>query len=219
MPEILLRNMPYLLGGLLTTLGMAVAVACLGTVLAIPLAIVRWRRVPFLNPICAGFIGLVRGMPVLIVLLIAAFAAPALFDTRVPPVLASIVGFTVFLATYCAEDMRAGLLAVPFPVQEAGAALGLTRWQAVRLLVLPLALRIAAPALLGQYVRMVKYTSVASVLGVAELTGRGLLVNARVLAPGVILIFLASCYLVVCLSISSVGRWLERRAGLATRVQ
>jgi ABC-type amino acid transport system permease subunit len=90
-------------------------------------------------------------------------------------------------------------------------ALGLSRLRVLRLIVLPLAARVAVPALFGQYVRMLKYTSVASVLGVAELTGSGLLVNARVFRPLTILATVAATYLVICLSLSLSGRWLQRR--------
>jgi ABC-type amino acid transport system permease subunit len=79
------------------------------------------------------------------------------------------------------------------------------------LIVLPLAARVALPALCGQYVRMLKYTSVASVLGVAELTGSSVLVNARVFQPLTILATVAATYLVICLSLSLAGRLLQRR--------
>jgi polar amino acid transport system permease protein len=94
---------------------------------------------------------------------------------------------------------------------EAGLALGLPRARVLRLIVLPLAARVALPALFGQYVRMLKYTSAASVLGVAELTGSGVLVNARVFQPLTILAAVAATYLVICLSISLAERLLQRR--------
>jgi ABC-type amino acid transport system permease subunit len=77
--------------------------------------------------------------------------------------------------------------------------------------VLPLAARVTLPALFGQYVRMVKYTSVASVIGVTELMGSGVLVNARIFEPLPILGVVAAAYLVVCLAVSLTGRELQRR--------
>jgi His/Glu/Gln/Arg/opine family amino acid ABC transporter permease subunit len=217
MPEIILRNLPFLAAGLWTTLSIALLTAAFGTALAIPVALARYLRVPVAAQICAFYIGFIRGTPVLVVLLLAYFALPALFGYKTTAYPACVAGFTVFIAAYCAEDMRAGLLAVPPALIEAAAALGLSRPRVLRLIVLPLAARVAVPALFGQYVRMLKYTSVASVIGVTELTGSGLLVNARIFRPLSILGVIAACYLVVCLSISLTGRWLQRRLALSSR--
>ena len=94
---------------------------------------------------------------------------------------------------------------------QAALATGLTRWQVVRLIVLPQAIRRVIPALFNQYVRLFKFTSVASVIGVTELTGAALLVNARDFHPGVIIVALALTYLVLCYGLSLVGRLLYAR--------
>ena len=211
MPDVIARNLPYLAGGLATTLAMAALTALFGTALAIPVALLRHARTPLLATLCAAYVAIIRGTPILVVLLLFAFAFPALFTYRTTPETACVIGFSVFLAAYCAEDMRAGLLAVPDGIREAGTALGLTPAQTLRLIVLPLAARVAAPALAGQYVRMVKYTSVAAVLGVPELTGRALLVNARAFQPWAILGGVALAYLAICLSLSLLARWLQTR--------
>ena len=211
MPDAVLRSLPFLAAGLWTTVTLTGWTALLGTALAVPVALARTLRVPVLAPLCALYVGLIRGTPVLVVLLLCYFALPALFGYRTAAYPACVLGFTVFLAAYCAEDMRAGLLAVPVPLIEAATALGLSRGRVLRLVVAPLALRVALPALFGQYVRMLKYTSVASVIGISELTGSGLLVNARIFQPLAILGLMAACYLVLCLSVSLTGRWLHRR--------
>lgn len=213
MPEVLARNLAFLATGLVTTLWMAAATAVAGTVLALVIAVVRDRRIPVLSLVLAGYVGLIQGTPVLVVLLICYVAIPGAVGVRVSASVACTVGFALFLAAYCAEDMRAGIRAVPGPLIEAAAALGLSRVQAFRLVVLPLAARVAVPALLGQYVRMLKYTSVASVVGVPELTGSALLVNARVFQPVPVLGAVALVYFVLCLSLSLAGRALQRRWG------
>ena len=213
MPDVLARNLPFLATGLATTLSMAALTALAGTVLALLIAIVRDRRVPVLSPLLTGYVGLIQGTPVLVVLLICYVAIPGAIGVRVSASAACTVGFALFLAAYCAEEMRAGLRAVPASLAEAAAALGLSRGQAFRLVVLPLAARVAVPALLGQYVRMLKYTSVASVIGVSDLTGSALLVNARVFQPVPILGAVALVYFVLCLSLSLTGRALQRRWG------
>lgn len=209
--DVLLRNLPFLANGLLTTLKLAGWTMLFGTISAIPIAVLRHLRIPVAGQICAVYVEFIRGTPLLVVLLLFYFAFPALFGYRTSAITACITGFSVVLAAYCAEDMRAGLTAVPIPIVEAACALGLAPIAIYRHIVFPLAARIAVPPLIGQYVRMLKYTSVASVIGVTELTGAGLLVNARVFQPLTLLGTTAATYLVLRLSLSIAGRWLKRR--------
>jgi ABC-type amino acid transport system permease subunit len=81
----------------------------------------------------------------------------------------------------------------------------------LRFVVLPQALRAVIPMLFNQYVRLFKFTSVASVISVHELTGNAMLVNARDFAPITILTTMALAYLVCCLAISLAGRVLSGR--------
>ncbi|MBV9112873.1 MAG: ABC transporter permease subunit [Hyphomicrobiales bacterium] len=124
---------------------------------------------------------------------------------------ATILGFTLFIGAYIAEDIRSGLRSIPSGLAQAALATGLTPLQALRLVVVPLALRRIIPTLFNQYVRLLKFTSVASVIGVQEFTGSAMLVNARVFAPVTILAFVALTYLFLCLLLSSVGRVLHAR--------
>jgi ABC-type amino acid transport system permease subunit len=81
----------------------------------------------------------------------------------------------------------------------------------LRLIVLPQGLRRVIPVLFSQYVRLFKFTSVASVIGVREMTGGAMLINAREFAPITILIAIAASYLVICSAISLGGRLLYQR--------
>ncbi len=211
MPEVIARNLPFLAAGLATTLSMAVLTALAGTILAAGIALARHLRIPVLSQGLAAYVGFMQGTPVLVVLLICYIALPAAFGFRTTGYAACTAGFALFLAAYCAEDMRAGLRAVPPSLIEAATALGLSRPKTLRLIVLPLAARVALPALIGQYVRMLKYTSVASVIGVPELTGSALMVNARVFQPFTILGSVALVYFALCLALSLTGRALQRR--------
>lgn len=211
MPEVIARNLPFLATGLGTTLSMAVVTALAGTILAVVIALARHLRIQVLSQILAAYVGFIQGTPVLVVLLICYVAIPTALGVRLTGYAACTVGFSLFLAAYCAEDIRAGLRAVPASLTEAAAALGLSRPNTLRLIVFPLAARVALPALIGQYVRMLKYTSVASVIGVPELTGSALMVNARVFQPLTILGSVALTYFVLCLALSLTGRALQRR--------
>ena len=122
-----------------------------------------------------------------------------------------MLGFILFIAAYLAEDVRAGLRTVRPGLVQAALATGLARGQVIRLIVLPIALRNVIPTFFNQYVRLFKFTSVASVIGVNELTGSAMLVNGREFAPIPIIGFIALTYLVFSFAISVVGRLLYSR--------
>jgi His/Glu/Gln/Arg/opine family amino acid ABC transporter permease subunit len=216
MPEVIRQNLPFLLLGLGMTLRLAAIGIVGGTLLGLALGIIRHAQVPVLHRIVAVYIEIVRGTPLLVVLFICFFALPAFFGYRTDAVSASALGFTLFIAAYLAEDFRSGLRSVRPQLAQAGLATGLTPAQVFRLIVLPQALRRVIPPVFSQYVRLLKFTSVASVIGVRELTGSALLVNAREFQPVVILASIALTYLIICSTLSFAGRLLYGRLAVRT---
>ena len=216
MPDVLLKNLPFLLHGLWLTVELSAWSIVLGTLLGLLVGTIRFVRVPVLNVLAAIYVEFIRGTPLLVVLFITYFALPALFGYRTTAYRAAIFGFVLFIAAYLAEDFRAGLRAVRPTLIQAGLATGLTRWQVLRHIILPQAIRRVLPSLFNQYVRLIKFTSVASVIGVTELTGAGLLINARDFHPVKILATIAIVYLVVCSALSLAGRALYAQFGVRT---
>jgi len=216
MPDVILKNLPFLLHGLWLTVELSVWSIVLGTLLGLLVGTIRFVRVPVLNVLAAIYVEFIRGTPLLVVLFITYFALPALFGYRTTAYRAAIFGFVLFIAAYLAEDFRAGLRAVRPTLIQAGLATGLTRWQVLRHIILPQAVRRVLPSLFNQYVRLIKFTSVASVIGVTELTGAGLLINARDFHPVTILATIAIVYLVVCSALSLAGRALYAQFGVRT---
>lgn len=206
MPDVILKNLPFLLHGLWLTLDLSVWSIVLGTLLGLIVGTVRFVRVPVLNTLALVYVEFIRGTPLLVVLFITYFALPALFGYHTTAYRAAIFGFVLFIGAYLAEDFRSGLRAVRPTLIQAALATGLTRWQVLRYIILPQAVRRVMPSLFNQYVRLIKFTSVASVIGVTELTGAGLLVNAREFHPVTILAAIAIVYLVLCVALSTAGR-------------
>jgi His/Glu/Gln/Arg/opine family amino acid ABC transporter permease subunit len=211
MPDVIVRNLPFLLDGLRITAELAVLTALGGTLLGLAIGVARHLRIPVLGRACAFYVALIQGTPLLVVLFICYFAIPALLGYQTTAYRAALLGFILFIAAYLAEDFRAGLNSVRPSLVNAALATGLTRWQVLRLVVVPQAVRRVIPALFNQYVRLFKFTSVASVIGVTEFTGRALLVNGREFAPVTILLTVAFTYLVLCFGISLAGRLLFDR--------
>jgi His/Glu/Gln/Arg/opine family amino acid ABC transporter permease subunit len=211
MPEVIIKNLPFMLQGLLTSLQIWAMGVVGGTLVGLIVAIVLYSRVPLLSLIARIYVEFIRGTPLLVVLFIAFFGLPALFGYQTTAYKATIVAFILFIGAYLAEDIRGGLLTVKPTLTQAALATGLTRGQALRFVVVPLAVRRIIPTLFNQYVRLFKFTSVASVIGVSEFTGNAMLVNAREFQPVTILAFVAFTYLVICLILSGIGRWLHAR--------
>jgi len=210
MPDVILSNLPFLLDCLKVTVELALVSAAGGTMLGLVVALVRYLRVPILAAVFRVYIEFVRGTPLLVVLFISYFAIPALLGYRATAFGAACLGFILFIGAYIAEDIRAGLASVPEGTINAALASGLRRGQVLRLIVLPQGLRRVIPVLTGQYVRLFKFTSVASVIGVREMTGGAMLITAREFAPITILIAIGATYLVICTAISLGGRLLYK---------
>ncbi|MDB5819595.1 MAG: amino acid transporter permease [Rhizobacter sp.] len=167
--EIYGQVLPYLLGGLWTTVWLSAIVIPLGMVAGLALALgqtqssrrsVQWSIV--------AFIDFFRAFPPLVLLIYLYFGLPFL-GGDVPKLVAVIIAFLLNSASYFAEVFRAGIETVPPGQMEAARSTGLTRLKGLRFIVLPQAIRNVAPDLLGNCIEIVKLTTIASVVGMPEL--------------------------------------------------
>ena len=140
-------------------------------------------------------------------LLTLLFAGPALI-TRF---LSGVLTLALFQGAYIAEIVRAGIEAIDTGQWEAGRTLGLTRWQLMRLIILPQAIKIMLPPLAGEFINTVKWSSIVSIISIEELTFQGLQVMASTQATIEVWLTVSGFYLVLCLSLSLVVRRIERR--------
>lgn len=216
MPEVILKSLPFLLSGLRLTFEIALLSMAGGTVIGLIVGVLRYLRVPALAQFLDLYVLFMRGTPLLMVLFICYFALPALLGFKTTAYWAAVGGFVLFIGAYLAEDIRTGLRSVPPGVTQAALATGLTRAKVLRLIVVPIAVRNVIPTLFSQYVRLFKFTSVASVIGVNEFTGSAMLVNGREFAPITIIGFVALVYFIICFVISAIGRLLYARLAVRT---
>jgi len=214
--QVMWDNFPYLFQGLLLTLkisalvilGCAIFGILLGVLRSSPIRVLRWLSVIYIEYI--------RGTPLLVVLFVVYFGLPPITGIRFPAYQAAIIGFIIFISAYIAEDVRSGLNSVPKGQIEAGLASGLHPTQVLLYIVLPQAIRRMIPTFFNQFVRLTKFTSVASIIGVIELTGAAGIINAREFIPLETYTIVALTYFVVCYSLSLVGRYLNRRLAIKT---
>lgn len=162
-------------GGLMVTLILAVGGIVLSFPFGVLLALGRRSSLPVVSIFSTIFIEIVRGVPLIGILFLASLILPLFFppDVRFDRLLRALAGLTVFSAAYTAENVRGGLAAVPRGQEEAAMALGLNRYQVLTLIVLPQALRIVIPPIMGQFVSLFKDTTLVSGIAVLELLAVG----------------------------------------------
>ncbi|HEY9741772.1 MAG TPA: amino acid ABC transporter permease, partial [Coleofasciculaceae cyanobacterium] len=159
-------------GGLLLTLLMALISITLSFPIGVLLALGRQSPLPVVRWLSILYIEVVRGLPLIGIL----FLAQVMFPLFLPPefrqldrVLRAIAGLVLFSSAYLAENVRGGLQAVPRGQSEAARALGLNSALLVLLIVLPQALKAVIPAIVGQFIGLLKDTSLLSLFGLSEL--------------------------------------------------
>ena len=201
-------------GGLPLTLLLAVV----GTVATFPLGILlalgRRSKLPLIRIWCVAFIEIVRGVPLISVLFMASVMFPLFLPegVTIDKLLRAQVGIILFTAAYLAEVFRGGLQAVPKGQYEASAAMGLSYWQSMRLIIMPQALRIVIPPTVNSFISTFKDTSLVLIIGLFDLlatikvaitdpTWRAFYVEGY--------IFVAAIYFVFCYSMASYANNLE----------
>lgn len=112
MPDVILKNLPFLMHGLWVTIDLSIWTIVLGTTLGLVVGTIRFVRMPVLDVAAMLYIEFIRGTPLLVVLFITYFALPALFAYHTTAYRAAISGFVLFIGAYLAEDFRSGLRSV-----------------------------------------------------------------------------------------------------------
>lgn len=209
----------WLLSGLALSLQLAGITLLLALPLGAAVALLRlspWRALRGLGWL---YVETIRNIPLLAHLLFWYFGAPELLPDPLKEwlyagnieALSAIIALTLYTAAYMAEDIRSGIRAVPLVQTEAGRALGFGFLATMRLVVLPQALRVTIPPLLSQALNLWKDTSVATVIGVAELMYQAAKVEAASFRSVEAFAFATSAYLAVALLITGLGAWYQQR--------
>ena len=157
-----------------------------------------------------AYIELMQATPVLMVVFLV-FYGLGLLGFDIPPLLAASLAMIVYCAAFLADIWRGCIQAIPRQQWEASEALAMTRWQQLRYVVLPQAARISLPPTVGFLVQVVKTTSIASIIGMVELTQAGRNVNNATFQPFKVFIAVALIYFALCYPLSLWSRSLERR--------
>ena len=210
----LLGSYPLALRGLGMTVMLSVISLGLGTLIGFALGVLRTGSNRLLSRAIGAWVDVIRGTPFLVQIFLIFFILPEV-GIELPAFTAGIIALTNLAACFICEIVAAGIRAVPTGQVEAALASGLSRWQRMRQVVMPQAMRIALPPLVGQYVLLIKDSSVVSAIGLTDLTRVGWLVVQRV--PNGLLVFglVGLGYFIVCFPLIILARRLERRLNAA----
>lgn len=210
-------------GGLLLTFTLAVVGIALSFPIGILLALGRRSSLPLVRLLCTTFIEVVRGVPLVTILFMASILLPLFLpqQVRVDRILRAVIGITLFSSAYMAENVRGGLAAIPPGQYEAAKAVGLNAVLTMVLIVLPQALRIVIPAIVGQFIALFMDTTLVVIVGLLELLAVGRAVvqgNPEWLTrQAEVYLFIAMVFWIFTFSMSFASRRLETALGAGKR--
>lgn len=199
-----------LLSGLGLTLAVSLCALCVSVVVGTLLGVVRVFRVPVLGPLGNAYVEVVRGIPLIVLLSVIYYGLPALGVT-LDGFPAAVVALGLYSAAYTSEIVRGGLNSVPVGQIEAARSVGLSRWQAVRFVVLPQAWRVALPALGNEFVSLILGSSLASAVTLQELFSQGRYITNATYRQFEVYAVLALVYFLLTFILTRLVRLLERR--------
>jgi polar amino acid transport system permease protein len=182
-----------------------------GGLVGLPIALMRVSPSRALRIAAGGYIQLIQGTPLLILLFLTYFGL-GILGYKLVPLVAAGLALTLYAAAFLGEIWRGCIEAVPRTQWEASDCLGLDRFQQYAYVVLPQAVRMAILPTVGFMVQIVKNTSLASAVGFVELARAGQIVNNSTFEPFIIFCIVAAIYFAMCYPLSLASRFLERRA-------
>jgi His/Glu/Gln/Arg/opine family amino acid ABC transporter permease subunit len=201
--------------GLVQTLGLSVVSVALSFAVALPLALGRLSSRRWIRWPSTAYIEGLRALPVLLLIVYFGIKGSSLFrpifgpDFDLPRFWAGVLGLSLYTSAVLAEIIRAGILTLPRGQSEASRALGLSHPQTMRFVVLPQALRLMVPAMMGQLTTVIKDTSLVGTIGVFDLFRQGRTIYTQFFNLIEVLLIVATIYFVICFVLSQLSRRLE----------
>ncbi len=186
-----------LIPGLTVTIPLTVIAFTFAMIIAVVLAMVQFANIKILKEFARFYIWIIRGTPLLVQLFVIFYGLPNL-GIVLPPFPSAVIVFSINEGAYCAEVVRAALEAVPKGQMEAGYCVGMSYMQIMQRIILPQAMRIAFPSLCNSLISMVKDTSLAANITVAEMFMATQKIVARTYEPLALYLEVGFIYLMFC---------------------
>lgn len=204
----------FILEGLKNTIVMAIFATLIGVILGIIIAIVKDShekngKLKIANFICSTYVNIIRGTPVLLQLMIIYYVI--FKSVEINGVLVGIIAFGLNSAAYVSEIIKAGINSINKGQLEASRSLGFNYSQSMSYVIMPQAIRNILPALGNEFITLLKETSVASYIGIVELTKASDIIASRTYDYFFPLIIIALIYLTMTLGLSKLVKLMERK--------
>ncbi|MBN1860994.1 MAG: amino acid ABC transporter permease [Candidatus Thermoplasmatota archaeon] len=211
--QFFLSSLPNLLSGLGYTLLLTFISITVGFFFGISLALGRVYGGRIINGFSVGYIELIRGTPLLVQLFIIYFGLPQA-GIIFSPLEAALLGLSLNSAAYQAEYLRGSIQSVESGQMSAARSLGMNKVQSIRHVMLPQALRISIPAWSNEFIYLLQYSSIAYIIGVAELTAEGKFISAHTFRYLEVFAMIAVIYLVLTIVSTEIIDRLAKRVSI-----
>ena len=209
------RNAGVLLEGTELTILLAVTTMVIAIPGGILLALMRLSGVRAFSAASASFVELFRNLPLILVIYTAYYILPVTTGLSFSPIATAIVALSLNVSAYNGETFRAGIASIRRGQTEAAYALGMTRWQTMRDIVLPQAVRRVLPVLASTWVSLFKDTSLVSVISVSELAYTSMRIRAQTYRVLEMLTAMAAIYWLLGYPQAKLVDWINRRYGMS----
>ncbi|TVT81135.1 cystine ABC transporter permease [Pseudomonas sp. H3(2019)] len=176
--QLALDSAPFLLKGAYYTVILSLGGMFFGLLLGFGLALMRLSRFKWLSLLARAYVSFFRGTPLLVQLFLIYYGLPQV-GIELDPIPAALIGFSLNMAAYACEILRAAIASIERGQWEAASSIGMTRAQTLRRAILPQAMRTALPPLGNSFISLVKDTAMAATIQVPELFRQAQLVSAR----------------------------------------
>lgn len=211
--QLLIDSFPrILIPGLTMTIPLTAISFCLAMVIAVAVAMIQFAQVKVLKDVARFYIWVVRGTPLLVQLFVVFYGLTD-FNIILEPFVAAVIVFSLNEGAYAAEAVRGALESVPAGQMEAGYCVGMSYLQTMRRIVLPQALRTAFPSLANSLISMLKDTSLASTITVAEMFMATQRIAGRTFEYMPLYLEVAVIYLLISTVLTKLQRLGEKRLG------
>ena len=206
-----LSNLYFLISGFWLTISISLTSILISLILGFLVAILGFSKNKFLRIINRIYIEFFRAIPLLVLLLWIYYGLPVVFSLTIGAFAAGVISLSLSDSAFEAEIFRAGIQSISLGQKDAAKSIGLNKFQEMRLIIFPQAVRVILPAIGNQFVYVLKMSSLVSIIGLADLTRKANELVVTVYRPLEIYSFLVLEYLFLIVIISYLIRRLESK--------
>ncbi|WJQ81511.1 amino acid ABC transporter permease [Brevibacillus brevis] len=209
--DVIVDALPVLAQGSVVTLKITIISLFFALLIGLLFGLMSTSRSKILRGIATAYVDFLRGTPLLVQIFFIYFGLPPVLDIKIPETTAGILALSLNAGAYLAEIFRGGILSIDKGQMEAARSLGLSHGKAMRLVILPQAVRRMIPAFVNQFIVTLKDTSLLTVIGIRELMNSGEIIISSNFRSFEIWAVVAVFYFLMIYILSLLSRSLERR--------